>query len=67
METQEIDFLNAHLCVSAVMFCKQCLAYTLHVDWCYPNHSSKSQHISVLTVECSTMTFSKEFRILLFI
>ena len=30
------DFLNAYLSVSAVIFCKQCLAYTVHIDWCYP-------------------------------
>ena len=29
------DFIkkNAHLCVAAVMFCKQCLAYTVQIDW----------------------------------
>ena len=32
---------------SAVMFCKQFLAYTVHIDWCYHSihkHSSRSQH-----------------------
>ena len=38
------------LSVSAVMFSKQFLAYTVHIDWCYytiHKHSSRSQHISV--------------------
>ena len=29
------------------MFCKQFLAYALHIDWCYHSihkHSSRSQH-----------------------
>ena len=33
--------------VSAVMFCKQFLAYTVHIDWCYHSihkHTSRSQH-----------------------
>ena len=25
---------NGYLSVSTVMFCKQCLAYTVHIDWC---------------------------------
>ena len=25
---------NAYPSVSAVMFCKQCLAYAVHIDWC---------------------------------
>ena len=32
--------------VSAVMFCKQFLAYAVHIDWCYHSihkHSSRSQ------------------------
>ena len=36
--------------VSAVMFCKQFLAYTVHIDWCYHfiyKHSSRSQHASI--------------------
>ena len=35
METQKkIEFLfkNAYFCVSAVMFCKQFLAYLVHID-----------------------------------
>ena len=31
--------------VSAVMFCKQFLAYAVHIDWCYHSihkHSSRS-------------------------
>ena len=38
---------HAHLSVSAVMFCKQFLAYAVHIDWCYHSihkHSSRSQH-----------------------
>ena len=36
METQKIVFiLNAYLSVSSVMFCKQCLAYTVLIDPCY--------------------------------
>ena len=33
--------------VSAVMFCEQFLAYTVHIDGCYHDihkHSSRSQH-----------------------
>ena len=28
------------------MFCKQLLAYAVHIDWCYAiyEHSSRSQH-----------------------
>ena len=49
METQKIDLpkKNVYLSVSAVMFCKQFLAYALHIDWCYHainKHSSRSQH-----------------------
>ena len=59
METKNIDiFFNAHLRVSGIMFCKQCLAYSLHIDWCYHaihKHSRWFQHISVLTT-CSNMT-----------
>ena len=39
---------NAQLSVSAVMFCKQFLAYAVHIDWCYHSihkHSSRFQHI----------------------
>ena len=61
METQKFDFIfkrkNAKLNVSAVMFCKQCLAYTVHIDWCdhaIHKHSSRSQRISVLTT-CTFM------------
>ena len=43
----------AHLSVSAAIFCKQFLAYTVHIDWCYHaafhKHSCSFQHISVLT------------------
>ena len=48
---------HAYLSVFAVMFCKQFLAYTVHIDGCnhaIHTHSSRSQHISVLT----TSTFS---------
>ena len=46
-----IFFLNDYLSVSAVMFCKQRLAYTVHIDWCYHaihKHSCRFQHISYL-------------------
>ena len=48
-ESQKFDFIkkNALLSVSAVMFCKQFLAYAVHIDWCYHSihkHSSRSQH-----------------------
>ena len=36
--------------VSAVMFCKQFLAYAVHIDWCYHSihkHSSRSQHAPI--------------------
>ena len=38
---------NALLSVSAVMFYKQCLAYAVHIDWCYQSihkHTSRFQH-----------------------
>ena len=54
MEIQKYDFIwkvkHAYLSASAVMFGEQCLAYVVHIDWCYKNihkHTSKSQHISV--------------------
>ena len=43
---------NAYPSLSAVMFCKQFLAYTVHIERCYHSihkHSCGSQHISVLT------------------
>ena len=46
METQK----NAYLSVSAVMFCKQFSAYTVHIDWCYhaiQKHSSRSLDIAI--------------------
>ena len=45
-------FSNAYLSVSAVMLCKQFLAYTAYIDgsaYAIHKHSSRSQHISVLT------------------
>ena len=42
------------------MFCNKFLAYTVHIDWCYHSihkHSSRSQHLSVLTT-CTYMTTS---------
>ena len=36
--------------VSAVMFCKQFLAYAVHIDWCYHSfhkHSSRSRHAPI--------------------
>ena len=41
-------------------FCKQFLAFTVHIDWCWHfihKHSCGSQHISVLTT-CTYMTTS---------
>ena len=32
MKTKKKKFLNAYLSVSAVMFCKQFLTYTVHID-----------------------------------
>ena len=56
METQKMDFhlkkKHAYSSVSAVMFCKQFLANTVHIDRCYHaihKHSCRSQHTSVLT------------------
>ena len=49
-----------YVSVSAAMFCKQILAYTVHIDWCnhaIHKHTSRSLHISVLTT-CSYMTTS---------
>ena len=43
---------HAYLSVSAVMFFKQSLAYTVHIDWCnhaIHKHSRSSQHMWVLT------------------
>ena len=60
METQKIDFLilkNDYLSVAAVMFCKQFLAYTVHIErlsHAIDKHSNRSQHISVLTT-CTFM------------
>ena len=45
-------FLKACLSVSAVVFCKRCLAYTVHIDWCNNathKYSCRFEHISVLT------------------
>ena len=39
------------------MFCKQFIAYAVHINWCYhaiSKHSSESQHLSVLTT-CTFM------------
>ena len=35
MKTFKFEFLlkNAYLSISAVMFCKQFLAYTVHIGW----------------------------------
>ena len=44
----------------SVMFCKQFLAYFVHIDWCYHSihkHSCRSQHTSVLTT-CTYITTS---------
>ena len=41
---------RAYMSVSAVMFCKQFLAYTVQIDWCYHSihkHSSRSQHAPI--------------------
>ena len=57
MKNKKFDFLKNMLSVSAVMFCKQFIAYTVHIDWCYHStykHSFRSQHISVLTT-CTFM------------
>ena len=56
---KKINYLkkHTHLSVSAVMFCKQYLAYTAHIDWCYHaihKHTSRSLRISVLTT-CTFM------------
>ena len=45
------------LTIYTVMFCKQFLSYTVHIDRCYHSvheHSSRFQHISVLTT-CTFM------------
>ena len=50
METQFFFFKNAYLSVFAVMFCKQFLAYAVHIDCCchgVHKHSSRFQHIYV--------------------
>ena len=55
-------FKNSSFCiwVSAVMLCKQCLVFTVHIDYCNNSihkHSCRAQHISVLTT-CTCMTTS---------
>ena len=43
------NFINTYLNVS-VMFCKQFLAYTVHIDWCYHSinkHLCRFQHIYI--------------------
>ena len=48
---------HVYLSVSAVIFHKQFLAYTVHIDWCYHaihKHSCRSVHIFVLTT-CTFM------------
>ena len=53
MRSQKFNFIkrkNSQPSVSAVMFCKQFLAYAVHIDWCYHsihNHSSRSQHAPI--------------------
>ena len=51
METQKFIYLKKMLTlVSDVMFCKQFLAYAVHIDWCYHSihkHSSRSQHAPI--------------------
>ena len=55
MKTQKCELhitkvAKARINVSAVMFCKQCLAYAVHIDWCYHSihkHSSRSQHAPI--------------------
>ena len=50
---QKLDFIKkkyAYLSISAVMFCKRCLAYTVHIDWRYHaihKHSCRSQHVAI--------------------
>ena len=47
---------HAYLSVSAVMFCKFFLAYTLHIDWCYHSihkHSCRSQHKNIIISKIS--------------
>ena len=62
MRSQKCYFIKKHaqLTVSAVMFCKQFLAYIVQIDWCnhaIHKHSSRFQHISVLST-CTFMTTS---------
>ena len=59
MKNQKFDFLNAYLNITAVIFCKQFLVYTVHMigllSYAFYKHSYRSQHISVLTT--CTFTF----------
>ena len=55
METQKCEFhiimvAKALIRVSAVMFYKQILAYTVHIDWCYHaihKHISRSKQVPI--------------------
>ena len=44
------EVLHASLSVSAVMFCKQCLAYAVHIDWC--NNAIHNIHVSFQIYLC---------------
>ena len=48
---QKFDIINkkdSKPSVSAVMFCKRCLAYTVHIDWCY--HAIINIQVSLKTL-----------------
>ena len=48
---------RTQLSVSAVMFCKQYLVYTVLIDWCYHSiheHSNRSQVSTYISANYST-------------
>ena len=56
-EAINVILKNAYISVFAVIFCRQCSTYNVHIDCCYHailKHSSRSQHISLLTT-CTFM------------
>ena len=50
MRLYNLIFLNTCLSVPDVMFCKQCLAYAVHIDWCY--HATQNIHVGLNIYLC---------------
>ena len=54
MRRQRFEFKISHAYqrLFAYVFCKQFLAYTVHIDWCHRathKHLIRSQHTSILS------------------